>query len=356
MQLRGHAPLTELLVTKPRRIVLINTRAPGDLAVLTALVRDIALTYPGQYEIDVDTTAKDIWRNNPHLTPLRNGKAWQKDIEYVKIQYGRGLRDQNHETVHFLAYFHRDFERQCKIKVPLTLPYPDLHLNEQERNTRIVEGRYWVVINGGKSDFTAKVWRSRNMQTVVDRLRGHGLGVVQAGASEAGHWHLPLRGVLDLVGRTSLRDFMRLLYQADGVITMNSVAMHLAAGLHRPCVVIAGGREAWWWCAYVPENTGLGGTEVAQRLLVPQRFLHTIGLLECSRVRGCWKNKVVPLHNDKSICKHPVLHPDQPVPQCLDLVTPDHVLTAVLSYYYDGTLKAPPNTPLAEEVKGLYQM
>lgn len=330
---------------EPRRIVLLNTRAPGDIAVLTALVRDIALTYPGQFEIDVDTTSMDIWRHNPYVTRLHTGGRWQRNIEYVKIQYGRGLRDQNHETIHFLAYFHRDFALQCGTKVPLTLPYPDLHLTQEERENRIIEGRYWIVLNGGKSDFTAKVWRSRNMQVVVDRLRHYGLGIVQVGSKEQGHWHLPLRGVLDLVGRTSLRDFMRLIAQADGVICPVTGAMHIAAGFHRPCVVLAGGREAWWWEAYVNENKGFG--ELASgKMRVPHRYLHTIGRLDCCKHHGCWRNKVVPLHDDKSICLHPVMHPEQPVPQCLDMITPDHVLEAVMSYYTDMTL-----APIGENPK-----
>lgn len=337
-------------MTAPRRIVLVHTRAPGDVTVLTALVRDIALTYPGQFEIDVDTTCQEIWRHNPYLTPLRRGQAWRKDIEYIKIQYGRGIRDQNHETIHFLAYFHRDFYKQCKVQVPLTLPYPDLHLTEEERQRRIVEGRYWLVLNGGKSDFTAKVWRGSNMQAVVDGLRSRGIGVVQTGAASPGNWHLPLRGVLDLVGRTSLRDFMRLVAQADGVICPVTAAMHMAAALHRPCVVLAGGREAWWWECYAPENTGLGGAAVARKIRVPHRYLHTIGLLECCKHHGCWRNKVVPLHNDKSLCVRPVMHPEQPVPFCLDMITPAMVEAAVLSYYYDGTLRPPADTPLADEL------
>jgi ADP-heptose:LPS heptosyltransferase len=336
--------------TKPRRIILIHKRAPGDTAVLTALPRDIHAAYPGQFELGVDTNCMSLWHNNPHVVPakelLANGPA-----ERIKLTYGKGLRDQNFETVHFLAYFHRDFEVQARVRVPLTLPYPDLHLSDVEKTVPLVNGRYWVFLSGGKSDFTAKVWATTKWQETVDRMVALGLPCVQIGDTAKGHWHPDIKNCLNLVGKTDLRDYLRLIYHADGVICGVTSAMHLAAGLQRPCVCIAGGREAYWWEAYVRENKGLGGLETAAKLKVPHRFLHTIGLLDCCKLHGCWLNKAAPLHQDRSVCKMPVMHPGQPVPKCLDLTTVDHVLTAVMSYYLDGTLKPPPDTPVAAEVE-----
>lgn len=327
------------MAKRARKLILTHKRAPGDVVAMTALVRDLVTSFPGKFEVDVDTSAMDLWRNNPYLTPLREKqkRVVSRDVEYIKCQYGRGIRDQNYEPVHFLAYWHRDFERQTKIKVPVTAPYPDLHLSEEERTVPIVEGRYWVVLSGGKSDFTAKVWEVRRMQQVVERLGEMGLGVVQIGSNDTGHWHPPLQGenVINLVAQTNLRDMMRLIHHADGVICGITCAMHMAAALHRPCVVLGGGREAWWWEAYVRQNKGLVCPE---KLKVPHQFLHTIGLLDCCKHHGCWKNKVVPLRNDKSLCYHPVVKPGQPVPLCMDMITVEHVMEAVMKYYTDQTL------------------
>ena len=325
-------------MARVRKIVLIHKRAPGDTLVLTGLVRDIAIARPGEFQIDVDTSAMDLWRHNPYLTPLRKRKE-KKDVEFINIQYGQGIREQKYEPIHFLAYFHRDFAKQCGVTIPLQLPYPDLHLSAAEK-LPIIDGRYWVVLSGGKSDFTGKVWETKRFQEVVDRLHAVGLGVVQVGSNERGHWHPPLDRVINLVGRTNLRDLMRLIYHADGVICGVTCAMHMAAALQRPCVVLGGGREAWWWEAYDYRNRGLAPANTKPQ--VSHRFLHTIGLLECCKFHGCWKNKVVKINEDKSVCTHPVLKPDQPVPLCMDMITADHVMEAVMSYYQDSTL--PPIT------------
>jgi len=52
-------------------------------------------------------------------------------------------------------------------------------------------------------------------QAVVDHFRDK-IHFVQCG--EAGHWHQPLQGVTNLLGRTSLREFVRLIYDAEGVV------------------------------------------------------------------------------------------------------------------------------------------
>lgn len=335
----------------PRRLVLIHKRAPGDTVVMTALVRDVALAHPGRFEIAVDTHAPSMWENNPYIKPLKDIKQ-HPDAEFLKLTYGKGLRDQNHETVHFAAYFHRDFEVQARVRVPLTLPYPDLHLSEVERAQPLVEGRYWVFLSGGKSDFTAKVWGAAAWRETIGKLQALGIPCVQIGGADRGHWHPEIPGVLNLVGRTSHRDWLRLIYHADGVICGVTGAMHIAAALQRPCVVLAGGREAWWWEAYVRENRGLGGAETAQKLTVPHRYLHTIGLLDCCRSHGCWKNKVLPLAGDQSLCKYPIITPGQAVAKCLDMITPDHVVEAVMSYYEDKTL--PPIKPLESVTRYQY--
>lgn len=315
---------------------------------MTALVRDIAVSRPGEFEVAVDTNAAALWENNPHIVPMHQLRR-QPGVQYVKLTYGKGLRDQNHESVHFLSYFHRDFEVQTRVRVPLTLPYPDLHLSDQERAQRPVEGRYWVFLSGGKSDFTAKVWGAEAWRQTAQELIQLRIPLVQIGAAAQGHWHPEVPGALNLVGRTGLRDWLRLIYHADGVICGVTGAMHIAAAFQRPCVVLAGGREAWWWEAYVRENAGLGGQETAQKLTVPHRYLHTIGQLDCCRTHGCWKNKVLPLNGDPSLCKYPIITPGQAVPKCLDMITPAHVVEAVMSYYEDRSL--PPIKPLEEVVR-----
>lgn len=336
-------------MSEKRRFILSHHRSPGDIVCLTALARDIHLTYPGEFEVDVDTTVMPAWDNNPYLTRLwnrnkKNPVFQHKNIKMLKCQYGRGIRDQSKETIHFCAYFHRDFKKQTGISVPVHYPHGDLHLSAEEKATPPVLGRYWLIMSGGKSDFTIKVWHKNYFQEVTDRLGEMGLGVVQSGAEHRGHWHPKLEGdhVIDLVGHGGFREWLQQIYHADGIICGVTGAMHIAAALHKPCVVIGGGREAWWWEAYVNENKGFG-PKASGKHPMPHRYLHTIGLLDCCKYKGCWKNKVVPLGNDKLVCKQPVMTPEMPVAKCMQMITPSHVMEAVMSYYTDKSL--PPIDP-----------
>jgi ADP-heptose:LPS heptosyltransferase len=317
---------------------LLHGRSPGDIVVMTGFVRDLKRAFP-DLQVDVKTSCKDIWRHNPHITKIPE----TEEVRQIKLCYQSGIKRQNRETVHFLGEFHYNFERQTRIHVPVTEPKPDLHLSPDEQAAPLIAGRYWVVVAGGKSDATVKIWDYRYWQTTVDLLARYGIQVVQLGARDHGHDHAPLTGTLDLVGKTNLRDMIRIIANAEGVVCGVTAAMHMAAALERPCVVVAGGREAPWWEGYYLENKGLGCPE---KLKVPHRFLHTIGLLSCCKSFGCWKNKTIPLHGDKLLCHMPVIKPGQAVPRCMDIITPEMVINGVLSYYFDGTLPPYPGLSL----------
>lgn len=324
-----------------RHLVLTHGRAPGDVVVLTALARDVALAYP-ELELSVYTPCKALWDHNPYLVRTPTGRS----VERLRLTYGRHLRRPDYPH-HFLTAFHEDFRLKTGLEVPLTLPRPDLHLSAEERQTPLVAGRYWVVVAGGKTDFTTKQWSYARWQQTVDRLRGCGLRLVQAGATDRGpppHKHPSLDGVLSLVGRTSFRQLLQLIHHAEGVVCSITLAMHAAAALEKPCVVIAGGREEATWEAYV--NTPTFGPVASGKVAVEHRYLHTIGLLPCCRELGCWKSKVLPAEDPKrkSVCKQPVrVENEQAIPECLRMISVNHVVEAVMSYYKQGIL--PPIGP-----------
>jgi hypothetical protein len=317
------------------RLLLRHHRAPGDILAMTALVRDIHITYPGKYLTGIDTPCKDIWKNNPHVSEMRD----KLGCRIVNLSYGESISRASRETIHFMTGFHHDFEKKTGIRVPLQLPHPDLHLTEEEKNTRLVEGRYWVILSGGKQDFTTKWWPYERHQQVIDTLSAFGIRFVQLGGkgSHPSHFHPDLKSTLNLVGKTSLREMIRIIAQSDGVLCTITFAMHAAAALSKPCVVTAGGREEWWWEAYHRDNEGLGPNR--HLLPIDHRYLHTIGLLKCCERKGCWLNKSSKDENDKSFCKNSVSGEySRPVPECHRMITVEKVCESVLSYYADGTL------------------
>jgi len=165
------------------------------------------------------------------------------------------------------------------------------------------------------------------------------------------------------MGKTNLRQLIRLMHHAQGVLCPVTLHMHLAAAVpmrkgmpkNRPCVVVAGGREPAQWEAY-PHH----------------QYLHTNGALPCCDQGGCWKSRVVPLGDKDAkdepgkLCTH-VVHLRDPgksfrrksnealpphawaeapgrvatdyLPRCLDLVTVADVIRAIELYFAGGVVK-----------------
>jgi len=189
---------------------------------------------------------------------------------------------------------------------------------------------FWIVTAGGKRDYTIKWWTTERYQAVVDALRSKVL-FVQVGQEE--DHHPPLQGVLDLRGKTTLRELVLLMHHAQGVLCPVTAAMHLAAAVPvkedapklRPCVVVAGGREPPHWECY-PNH----------------QFIHTVGMLTCCETGGCWRKRTVPLGDgDKrdlpeNLCQQVVAGP---LPRCMDMITPDEVVRRIEGYFTGGIIR-----------------
>ena len=134
--------------------------------------------------------------------------------------------------------------------------------------------------------------------------------------------------LIDLVGQTTLREFIRLMYHAEGVVCPVTLAMHLAAAVEtkpgrklRPCVVVAGGREPPHWEAY-PHH----------------QFLHTVGTLSCCADGGCWRSRCQRIHDGDpkdhhNLCLFPVqVQPDLDIPQCMAAIQPEDVIRRIELY------------------------
>lgn len=332
--------------------VLHNHWALGDTVCLSALVRDIHRAYPGRYRVLVGGNYANVaWLNNPYCEKAPPDPKGQP----VALEYQSGIvacNDPAGPKKHFLSWFHHSFGQVTGLRVPVTEPKGDLHLTPEERRVR-AEGRYWVVVAGGKRDMTAKIWPVVYWQQAVDALADRGVRCVQAGADFRHHYHPRLCGVEQWVGRTrSERDFFALIANAEGVVCGVTAAMHVAAVFDKPCVVVAGGREAPWWeeysNRYAPESFGPDCRPVR----VEHVFLHTVGRFDCglnNLDRGCWRDRAVPLEaadhvhprNKARLCRRPVTVGRQGVPECLAAVTPQEVVAAVMGYYDRGVLPRP---------------
>jgi hypothetical protein len=319
--------------SKAQPILLTHWRAPGDIVCMTACIRDLALSYPGRFEIHVAGTCQELWQNNPYVERSWGTRVPPR-IRRYRLSCCDSLMECDQRRMHYLTAFHRDLGRKLDIELEPLFPKGDLHLSDAERTGRPVREPYWLLVAGGKQDITTKVWSAARFQKVVWLLRDLGIQCVQIGASLPGHFHPALDGVTSLIGETSLRDVLRLVYHAEGVICSVTFVMHVAASFSKPCVVLGGGREPWWWEAYVNSPTRHFGRWCAP-VSVQHRYIHTIGQLECCTHSGCWKNLVEQAAHISlgSCCLAPCDDGcGQTVPRCLDLVTPRDVVDAALSY------------------------
>jgi len=315
----------------PHQLILRTQLSPGDVLMLTAAVRDLHAAYPSRFATDVRTSAPALWRHNPYLTRLDETAA---DVEIVDAHYPL-IQQSNTRPHHFIQGYVRFLEERLGVTIPLTRFCGDIHLSEDEKRLPCptiehgLEGDFWILMAGGKYDFTTKWWNPASYQAVVDQLRGR-VRFVQCG--EQNHWHPPLDGVLDLRGRTTLRQFVLLMHHAAGVLCPITFAMHLAAAVPtragrsptRPCVVIAGGREPPHWESY-PHH----------------QFLHTVGALACSAQGGCWKSRCQPvgdgsLKDVTDVCEQPVqINAELRIPRCMELITAADVVRRI-EWYHDG--------------------
>lgn len=214
----------------------------------------------------------------------------------------------------------------------------DIYLSDDERQhpPAGLEGkRYWVVVAGAKSGVPIKNWGTENYQAVVDALAGR-IHFVQMGDKAA--WHPPLRGVTNLVGKTSVREMIRLLYHADGVLCPITSAMHMAAAIPakpggpnpRPCVVLAGGREPVSYIQY------RGHTVLAN-----------VGSLPCSKL-ACGQSNF----NPPAGCPRPVNAGGQQIPECMAKITPAEVVAAITARRAALPPAAPVSVAKTERVYG----
>lgn len=311
-----------------RKLILRSKLSPGDILMLTAAVRDLHLTYPGQFLTDVRTSCPALWENNPYITPL---SAHDSDAQTIECQYPM-VSKSNQLPYHFIHGFRHFLNDELGLSIKPHGFKGDIHLRPEEKEwvSQVQEitgedARFWIIVSGGKRDFTNKIWDPARFQEVVDHFRGS-ITFVQVGDRK--HDHPPLDGAIDLVGKTDLRQLVRLMYHADGVICGVSFPMHLAAAVEtkrgracsRACVVIAGGREPSQWEAY-PNH----------------QFLHRCGTLPCCETGGCWKSRITALgdgdEKDNNLCLCPVRTPSGSViPRCLDMVTAADVIRSVELY------------------------
>jgi ADP-heptose:LPS heptosyltransferase/predicted SAM-dependent methyltransferase len=305
-------PESTPVASKPKRNILFKTHNhPGDVLIMTAAVRDLAKAFGDRFNINVQTTAMDIWNNNPYL----NRSITERNADM--IIKGRYVGDEkNASRGHCIQGWIKSFEAELGVSIPLTKLACDIHLTEEEKNLPpMVEGDYWIINAGYMDDTPTKDWGYDNYQKLVDSLKGK-IKFVQIGRLGPKDKHNALNGVIDLRGKTTIREWILLTYHSRGVVGPVSACMHMATmetkdGRPRPCVVISGARETPRLSMY--EN---------------HTFLNRVGWLDCCRETACMKRYVVP--EMQGSCTNLVRGIEKNRPMCMEIISVEEVAEAII--------------------------
>jgi hypothetical protein len=237
-------------IFRRRRKVIVTVKYPlGDGIAASRMVEDFKATFP-TWQIDLRSACPQLYATNPHLTPLK-----EADPGVEQIRVGPGAVNQSNQAhVHYCRSWARDLAEKMGVQFKNTGWTPRLYMTKAEM-VRPADWpkRYWLMATGWH-DYAA-LKRYPFWQDVVDLMRRRlpAVELIQIGHSHPSHYNIPLRGVINRIGKGNhdLRIMLRETYHADGVLTSLSGLYVMAAALDKPCVCPAGGRERDGECLLV---------------------------------------------------------------------------------------------------------
>lgn len=304
-----------------KKIELLSKLSPGDIMTMTVAIESLHQTYPGEYLTGVKTSAMEIWENNPWITKFKDDESREQiNSEYQTVHFC------NQAPYPFIEGYTEHLGRALNISLRAVSNIPKIYLTDEEKGwmdqiqeyySRGIKLQYWLICAGTKNDFTIKQWPIEYYQRVIDETSGF-IQWVQIGSNE--HSHHPLRGVIDLRGKTSHRQFMRLVYHSQGGLGPVTYLQHLCAAFEKPYMCILGGREPVHWVQYPKQYT-----------------FHSIGQLDCCKNSACWRSRVVPLgdgdNKDKeSLCEIPTFGYMKPVAKCMSMIKPREITSVIRKF------------------------
>ncbi|MFA7115295.1 MAG: glycosyltransferase family 9 protein [Candidatus Omnitrophota bacterium] len=288
------------------KLTLVSRYALGDAVVMTALLRDIQLSYPNTYQVFPVTGADAVWRGCQHCSKFRPSEG-----RVIRLSYASQLNQSIHAPMHFIEGYIRAFNEATGLRVAMTTKKPCMRLVDNEGPIDGLGDKYWVMMAGWKNDMATKKWSSGGYLEVARRLAGV-VKLVRAGSLS--HNHHDIDGlddyVVDMRGKTDIRGLIRLIAHSSGVICPITAAMHIAAAFDKPAVVIAGGREPSWWEKY-DTHTWLGENR------------------PCGIENACLCGGLM---TGKRPCRHTIEAENGLIAKCMAEITPEMVSNAVLGY------------------------
>jgi len=308
------------------KIKLVSNQQIGDCIKTTTVAKALHEQYPG-YIIEPVMSHPCVYDNNPYVqqyldSPTVFNASEEKEDKFVTIVCRQDDRDEDGKEVKNKYSIHKLKENQATftqglfgyinakygLDLKITQEEPDLHLSEEE-DLPIPElpENYWVVNTGSEYKNTRKQYPRKYWEKIFEALPD--VTFVQNGLTKDNHQPFPKhKNVINGLDKYNIRQTMRMIKYATGVISPISWNMHCAAAFKKPCIALAGGGEDISWENYKYEGFN---------------YLHTIGSFDCCRAGGCWKDK----------CDHLEADGTQ---ECMEIIKPEVVINLIKKYSCDG--------------------
>lgn len=283
----------------------------GDHTTITAVLHNASLMYPDvKFTVDpVDRSLgyQDLYINNPYYTDTSKYDYW------VGIEYGLDDRGQERTAKYGTlidgctrtGIFSLEKKLGKGIEIQ-PLRTAEFFLTEDEKHKYDYLGDYVVINAGFQSTYSTKAYPY--YQDIVDRCPG--VNFIQMGGTKQDDNHRPLQGVTPLIGETSVRDLVCLIYGSKALVSPPSGCVNVASAFpHVHVFCIIGGRE--------PERL----------LKYPNVTLFTSTIcMDNGITRGCMARR----------CKHNITVGDTQYPRCMcdvDSASVASSITKVLGVY-----------------------
>jgi len=87
-------------------------------------------------------------------------------------------------------------------------------------------------------------------------------------------------GLVDVAGRTTLREYLHLISRAHLVLSVDGSASHLAQAFGRATLTLFGPTVARWWHCPTPQNVRLDGADFAGREAPPTEAIPAASVIQ----------------------------------------------------------------------------
>ena len=175
-----------------KKIVLRNYQSPGDILMLTVVIRELAIKYSDKFIIDARTTYPEITFNNPYLTHIDNNDP---EVEFINMSYTEEMQSASETGNHFSDGFISFLNDYLNLNIKKTSMFPDIFLTDDEKDREKVLSKYgidpnekfWMFNAGFKVDMPLKAWIPEYWQETIDLLNMYNIPIYQVGSTDHIH-------------------------------------------------------------------------------------------------------------------------------------------------------------------------